>query len=106
MVGSLLNIKPILKIDNNGAVEATEKIKGKKKALKYLATVVKEKAVNIESETLYIMHGDALEEAQALKDIILQELNFKEIKIQYIGTVIGSHGGPGTIATIFWGNER
>ena len=106
VVGSLLNIKPILKIDNNGAVEATEKIKGKKKALKYLATVVKEKAVNIESETLYIMHGDALEEAQALKDIILQELNFKEIKIQYIGTVIGSHGGPGTIATIFWGNER
>ncbi|WP_302632014.1 DegV family protein, partial [uncultured Clostridium sp.] len=105
-VGSLLNIKPILKIDNNGAVEATEKIKGKKKALKYLATVVKEKALNIESETLYIMHGDALEEAQALKDIILQELNFKEIKIQYIGTVIGSHGGPGTIATIFWGNER
>ena len=105
-VGSLLNIKPILKIDNNGAVEATEKIKGKKKALKYLATVVKEKAVNIESETLYIMHGDALEEAQVLKDIILQELNFKEIKIQYIGTVIGSHGGPGTIATIFWGNER
>lgn len=105
-VGSLLNIKPILKINNNGAVEATEKIKGKKKALKYLATVVKEKALNIESETLYIMHGDALEEAQALKDIILQELNFKEIKIQYIGTVIGSHGGPGTIATIFWGNER
>ena len=105
-VGSLLNIKPILKIDNNGAVEATEKIKGKKKALKYLATVVKEKALNIESETLYIMHGDALEEAQALKDIILQELNFKEIKIQYIGTVIGSHGGPGAIATIFWGNER
>ena len=52
------------------------------------------------------MHGDALEEAQALKDIIFQELNFKEIKIQYIGTVIGSHGGPGTIATIFWGNER
>ena len=52
------------------------------------------------------MHGDALEEAQYLKEIILQELNFKDVKVEYIGTVIGTHGGPGTIAAVFWGNER
>ena len=105
-VGTILNIKPLLKLNNSGAVEATEKVKGKKKALKRLASIVKEKAINIENEILYIMHGEVLEEAQYLKEIILQELNFKDVKVEYIGTVIGTHGGPGTIATVFWGNER
>ena len=105
-VGSILNIKPLLKLNNSGAVEAAEKVKGKKKALKRLASIVKEKAINIENEILYIMHGDALEEAQYLKEMILQELNFKDVKVEYIGTVIGTHGGPGTIAAVFWGNER
>ena len=105
-VGTILNIKPLLKLNNSGAVEATEKVKGKKKALKRLASIVKEKAINIENEILYIMHGDALEEAQYLKEIILQELNFKDVKVEYIGTVIGTHGGPGTIAAVFLGNER
>ena len=105
-VGTILNIKPLLKLNNSGAVEATEKVKGKKKGLKRLASIVKEKAINIENEILYIMHGDVLEEAQYLKGIILQELNFKDVKVEYIGTVIGTHGGPGTIATVFWGNER
>ena len=105
-VGSILNIKPLLKLNNSGAVEASEKIKGKKKGLKLLASIIKENAINIENEILYIMHGDVLEEAQYLKGIILQELNFKDVKVEYIGTVIGTHGGPGTIATVFWGNER
>ena len=105
-VGSILNIKPLLKLNNSGAVEASEKIKGKKKGLKRLASIIKENAINIENEILYIMHGDVLEEAQYLKKIILQELNFKDVKVEYIGTVIGTHGGPGTIATVFWGNER
>ena len=105
-VGSILNIKPLLKLNNSGAVEVSEKIKGKKKGLKRLASIVKENAINIENEILYIMHGDVLEEAQYLKEIILQELNFKDVKVEYIGTVIGTHGGPGTIATVFWGNER
>ena len=105
-VGSILNIKPLLKLNNSGAVETAEKVKGKKKALKRLASIVKEKAINIENEILYIMHGDALEEAQYLKEMILQELNFKDVKVEYIGTVIGTHGGPGTIAAVFCGNER
>lgn len=105
-VGSILNIKPLLKLNNSGAVEVSEKIKGKKKGLKRLVSIVKENAINIENEILYIMHGDVLEEAQYLKGIILQELNFKDVKVEYIGTVIGTHGGPGTIATVFWGNER
>ena len=105
-VGSILNIKPLLKLNNSGAVEVSEKIKGKKKGLKRLASIIKENAINIENEILYIMHGDVLEEAQYLKEIILQELNFKDVKVEYIGTVIGTHGGPGTIAAVFCGNER
>lgn len=105
-VGSLLNIKPVLSVDSNGAVAAIGKVKGKKKALKYLVSLAKENAVDIENEVLYIMHGDAIEEAEALKEMILEELNFKEVKIQYIGTVIGTHGGPGAIATVFFADKR
>ena len=105
-VGSLLNIKPVLSVDSNGAVAAIGKVKGKKKALKYLVSIAKENAVDIENEVLYIMHGDAIEEAEALKEMILEELNFKEVKIQYIGTVIGTHGGPGAIATVFFADKR
>lgn len=105
-IGGLLNIKPTLYIDDDGKVVQGEKIKGKKKVLKFLVNEVKEKAINSENEILYIMHGDALEEAEYLKETILQELNFKEVKIEYIGTVIGTHGGPGTIAAVFFGDER
>lgn len=105
-VGSLLNIKPALKIDDNGAIASIDKIKGKKKALKYIADKVKEEAVNSNEQVLYIMHGDALEDAEALRDLIASETKFRDISIQYIGTVIGSHGGPGTIAAIFLGDKR
>ena len=105
-IGGLLNIKPALYIDDNGKVMQGEKIKGKKKVLKFLVNEVKEKVINSEDETLYICHGDCLEDAETLKNMILEEVKFKNIVINYVGNVIGAHAGPGVLAVLFLGKNR
>ncbi|MGL5351827.1 MAG: DegV family protein, partial [Clostridium sp.] len=106
VVGGLLNIKPTLKIDNEGRVLPGDKIKGRKKAIKHLAQQVKENAVNIEDQVLFICHADCLSDAESLKEIVLEELKPKKVIINSIGAVIGTHGGPGTLAAAFIGSER
>lgn len=105
-IGGLLNIKPSLYIDNDGKVMQGEKIKGKKKVLRFLVNEVKEKAININNETLYICHGDCLEDAEILRNMILEEVNVKDVTINYIGNVIGAHAGPGVLAVLFLGENR
>lgn len=105
-VGSLLGIKPTLRIDDEGTLLPADKVKGKKKVIKYLVNQVKEKAVNSEEQTLFIVHADALEEAESLREAILNEVKFKNVIINYVGAVVGSHGGPGTLAAVFIGSER
>lgn len=105
-IGGLLNIKPSAYLDDEGRLVQGEKIKGKKKALKFLANEVKERALETENEILYICHGDCLEEAEALRDIILQEVKFKDVIINYIGNVVGAHAGPGVLAAVFLGKNR
>ena len=105
-IGGLLNIKPSAYLDDEGKLVQGEKIKGKKKALRFLANEVKERAVETENEVLYICHGDCLEEAEALRDIILQEVKFKDVIINYVGNVVGAHAGPGVLAAIFLGKNR
>ena len=96
----------MLSIDDSGALVTLDKIKGKKKALKYLLAQIKEKAVNVENEVLYIAHGDVIDEAETLKAMVLEELNFKDVVIKYIGTVLGAHGGPGAIVAVFFADKR
>lgn len=105
-VGGLLNIKPTLKIDAEGNVIPGVKIKGKKKVIKYLVDQVKENAVNIEKQVLFICHSDCLSEAELLKEVILSEVKPKDVIINSIGAVIGTHGGPGILAVAFMANER
>lgn len=106
LVGGLLNIKPTISLDNDGRLVPGIKIKGKKKVLKYLANEVKEKAINLENQVVFISHGDCLEEAETLKEIILSENKVKGVMINYIGSTIGCHGGPGALVAAFIGEAR
>lgn len=106
VVGGLLNIKPALNLDSEGSLISIDKIKGKKKVLRYLVNDVKNRAINAENEKLFICHGDCLEDAETLRDMILEEVKFKEVIIRYVGNVVGAHGGPGVLATLFLGNSR
>ena len=105
-IGGLLNIKPTLFLDDEGKLIQGEKIKGKKKALRFLVNEVREKAVDTENEILYICHGDCLEEAETLRDMILEEVKFKDVIINYVGNVVGAHAGPGVLAAICLSNNR
>ena len=105
-IGGLLNIKPTLFLDDEGKLIQGEKIKGKKKALRFLVNEVREKAVDTENEILDICHGDCLEEAETLRDMILEEVKFKNVIISYVGNVIGAHAGPGVLAAVFLGSNR
>lgn len=105
-IGGILNIKPSLYIDDEGRVTQGEKIKGKRKVLRFLVNEVKEKAIDSDNETLYICHGDCLEDAESLKNMILEEVNFKNVVINYLGNVIGAHAGPGVLGVSFLGKKR
>ncbi|MDP4143788.1 MAG: DegV family protein [Bacillota bacterium] len=105
-LGTLLNIKPILNVNNEGKLIPVEKVKGRKKALKTLVEKLTENVIDVEQQVIAISHGDCIEEAEHVKELILQRFNVKNIIINNIGPVIGSHSGPGTVALFFLGNKR
>lgn len=105
-IGSILSIKPILHVDSEGRLVPVSKVKGRKKSLKSLLEKMQETAVNPEQQTVFISHGDAPEDANYLADMVRDQLGVKNILINHIGPVIGSHSGPGTVALFFFATQR
>ena len=109
VVGGILNICPIIHVDVNGKLQAGQKVRGKKKAIEELVKMMEEHAENgtTYSGKCYLSHSACLEEATALKEQIEAKFpNLKAVEIDNIGTVIGSHTGPGTFVIFFWGDAR
>lgn len=106
LVGTMLNIKPVLHMDNEGHLISKAKVRGRKAALQALAAKVEELGLPGENDTMFISHGDCLEDAQYLADLLKKRYGTKEIVIGYVGAVIGSHSGPGTVALFFLGKNR
>ena len=105
-IGSILQLKPLVKMNDNGELINYSKVKGRKKGLSTLFKSFEESAVDIEKQdVIAISHSDCLEDANKLADMIKSKYNV-EIIINYIGFVIGSHTGAGTIAFFFLGNGR
>ncbi|ASW42546.1 DegV family protein [Clostridium isatidis] len=105
-VGTLLGIKPVLHVDNEGRLVPVSKVKGRKKSIKVLQETIKERIVNPEEQVIFISHGDCLEEAEYLRRLITDEVKVKDVIINNVGPTIGTHSGPGTIALFFLGKER
>lgn len=99
-LGGLLNIKPLLNVEE-GKLVPIEKIRGKKKLLRRILEVMKERGENLDSQMVAISHADDEETANDIKDMINQEFGPKEVYVNAIGAAIGSHTGPGTIAIFF-----
>lgn len=89
----MLNIKPVLHVDENGALIPMAKINGRKKGMRYLVQKLSERAENLNDQTVYIVHGDCLEDAIRLKAMIEQELGVTKLEIVELGPVVGSHTG-------------
>lgn len=106
IIGTLLDIKPILHVDDEGRLIPVTKVKGRKKSIKTLFQMLDERIVNPEEQSIFISHGDCLEDAKFLERLILEKYKVKEVVINNIGPVIGSHSGPGTVALFFLGEKR
>ncbi|HOE57391.1 MAG TPA: DegV family protein, partial [Bacillota bacterium] len=105
-VGTLLDIKPILKVDDEGRLIPVSKVKGRKKSIKTLFEMLKENIEYPEGQVIAISHGDCIEDAEYLREMIQKEFPVKDVIINEVGPVIGSHSGPGTLALFFMGVKR
>ena len=106
LVGNMLGIKPVLHVDNEGRLVNESKIRGRKKAMEALAEKYAEFAVRPESGTVFISHSDCREDANMLANLLHERHKVHVELITDIGTVIGAHTGPGTVALFFVGKER
>lgn len=104
-VGTLLGIKPVLHVDNEGHLINVSKVRGRKASLDALVAKMKETAREPIDQMVYISHGDCLEDAKYVAEEV-KKLGVSEVRINFIGPVIGAHSGPGTIALFFLGKER
>lgn len=109
-IGNLLNICPLLNVNNEGKLIVREKVRTKRKVIKQIVAKMEEHAGDgLEyNGKCYISQSACQEDAQAVAELIKEKFpNLKDgVKIYDIGTVIGSHTGPGTVALFFWGDER
>lgn len=104
--GNVLSIKPILRLDFDGHLLVHTKGHGKTNTYKKMLEAIKEQVVNPENQTLYVSHSNAIESAVEFAEMVKKELGFKDIFYSYIGSIIGSHTGPGLIAVFFHGKNR
>lgn len=106
VVGTMLQIKPVLHVDNEGHLINVAKARGRKASLTALVDKVGELAEDPASQTMFISNSDCLKDAQFVADEIMKRYGVKEIIINSIGPVIGAHTGPGCVALFFMGKHR
>jgi len=106
ILGSALNIKPVLHVDNNGKLVSVSKARGRKQAINKLIAKLDETAIEPEKQAIFISHGDCIEDAEYIAKTVKEKYGVKDIVINYIDPVIGAHSGPGTLALFFIGTER
>jgi DegV family protein with EDD domain len=105
-VGNLLGIKPVLHVDDEGHLINITKVRGRRTSVMALAQKYGELLQSAENNVAFISHGDCLEDANLLKDILESKYGARVELITPVGTVIGAHSGPGTLALFFIGNNR
>ena len=104
--GTMLNIKPVLHVDDAGHLIPMEKVRGRKASLDALVAHMEKDAVDPASQTVFISHGDCEADAEFVADEVRRRFGVQDIYINYVGPVIGNHSGPGTLALFFLGSRR
>lgn len=106
IVGSLMGIKPLMHVANDGKLYVTGKARGRKAAMNHLIESVGEKGIDVKNQDIYIVHGDCEDEAKFIGEEVKKRYGVKNIVYNCLDPVIVSHSGPGTLAIFFIGNER
>ena len=106
LLGTMLQIKPVLHVDDEGHLVNVSKARGRKAAIEALAKKTAELGLPGENDTMFISHGDCIEDALYLESLLKEKYGVKTVITSYVGAVIGSHSGPGTLALFFLGKHR
>ncbi len=106
LVGTMLQIKPVLHVDDEGHLINVSKARGRKASIEALAKKVEELGIPGANDIAFISHGDCMDDAKYLEALLKEKYGIKKVIISYIGAVIGSHSGPGTLALFFLGEHR
>ena len=106
VVGSMLQIKPVLHVDNEGRLINIGKARGRQASLKALVDKMEKTVTEEGRKTVFISHGDCRKDAVAVADMVRERFGTQDIRINYVGPVIGAHSGPGTLALFYLGTER
>ena len=105
--GTMLNIKPVMHVDNAGHLIPLEKVRGRKKSLNALVDHMEKSAIApIDEQMVFITHGDCIDDAEYVAEQVKERFGVKEVVINYVDPVIGAHSGPGTMALFFLASER
>ncbi len=105
-LGTLLKVKPILHVTNEGKLVALQKARGRRSSLSTMADLMVDRITDPAGQTVFISHGDCLAEAEQVGQMIAERFGVKTIVYNHIGPIIGAHSGPGTIAVFFLGSTR
>jgi len=106
LFGTMLTIKPVLHVDDEGRLVSVSKARGRKASLLALVDRMAETAEAPGKQTVFISHGDCLADAQFVAEEVRRRFGTEEIRINFVGPVIGNHSGPGTVALFFVGEPR
>jgi len=106
VVGTMLSIKPVMHVDNEGHLVKVGTARGRAASIKALVDQMEKTAINPAEQIIYICHGDCIEDAEKLAAMTRERLGVKDAVIGYTGPVIGSHSGPGTLALFWLGTQR
>ena len=108
VLGTMINIKPLLHVDDEGHLIAVGKVRGRKRSLMKLVDMMEERVKDYPGENprFFISHGDCLEEARYVADLVKERFGIEEVLIHPVGATIGAHSGPGTMALFFLGSYR
>ena len=106
VLGTMVKVKPIIHMDDNGALQVIGKERGRKKSLHKIVDMAVERSKGWDNEIIIITHGYCLEDAEYVAKLVREKMGVENVFIHNIGTVIGSHTGPGVVATFCMGNKR
>ena len=106
VLGTMVQIKPIIIMDDNGCLKVVGKERGRKKSLHKIVDMAAKQAEGYENEIIMITHGDCPEDAEYVAKRVQEKMGIQNIYINNIGTVIGGHTGPGVVAVFCMGDKR
>lgn len=106
ILGTMINIKPVLHVDDEGHLTAVDKVRGRKKSLTTLVDRMEKQAEGFENPEVFISHGDCLEDALFVEKLVRERFGTENFLVNHVGPTIGAHSGPGTVALFFMGNPR